>query len=470
MPDNTMTNNVQTMLRELPSVDRLLSLPAVIELVAEYGRSLTLNALRHALETSRAGILNGGSLIQNNLLNDTTLVQNARHWLETLLAPTLHPVINATGVIVHTNLGRAPLSEAALKAIQAVGSSYSTLEYDLAQGERGSRSLHAEALLTRLTEAEAALVVNNNAAAILLLLSALCRGKEVIISRGQLVEIGGGFRIPDVLAQSGARLVEVGTTNRTHLYDYEQAITEETAAIMVAHYSNYKVIGFTSEPSLSELAELAHAHHLPLFYDQGSGALLDVTPYGLTPEPTVLDGLQAGCDLVAFSGDKLLGGPQAGLICGQAQLVEQLKRHPLARAVRADKLCLAALAATLTHYLTDEATTAVPVWRMIARPAAEIRNEAETWADRLHKHGIKAAVIDGRSTVGGGSLPGTSLPTWLVAIDHESVTNLAERLRLGQPSVVGRIQDGRLLIDPRTVLPGQAEPLLRALIDTAGGK
>jgi L-seryl-tRNA(Ser) seleniumtransferase len=470
MPDNTMTDNAQTMLRELPSVDRLLSLPAVIELVAEYGRSLTLNALRHALETTRAGILNGGALIQNNSLNDTTLVRSARHWLETLLAPTLHPVINATGVIVHTNLGRAPLSEAALKAVQEVGSSYSTLEYDLAQGARGSRSLHAEALLTRLTGAEAALVVNNNAAAILLLLSTLCRGKEVIISRGQLVEIGGGFRIPDVLAQSGARLVEVGTTNRTHLYDYEQAITEETAAIMVAHYSNYKVIGFTSEPSLSELAELAHAHHLPLFYDQGSGALLDVTPYGLTPEPTVLDGLQAGCDLVAFSGDKLLGGPQAGLICGQAKLVAQLKRHPLARAVRADKLCLAALAATLTHYLTDEATTAVPVWRMIARPAAEIRNEAETWADRLHKHGIKAAVIDGRSTVGGGSLPGTSLPTWLVAIDHESVTELAERLRLGHPSVVGRIQDGRLLIDPRTVLPGQAELLLRAVVGTSEGK
>ncbi len=463
MSPKATTERSQKLLRELPSVDRLLKLPVVIELVAEYGRTLTVEALRHTLETNRAAILNGASYVPMNAM----LAEATREWLATLLSPTLHPVINATGVIIHTNLGRAPLSDAARKAVEAVGGSYSTLEYDLSQGERGSRSLHAEALLTRLTGAEAALVVNNNAAAVLLLLTALCQDKEVIISRGQLVEIGGGFRIPDVLAQSGARLVEVGTTNRTHLYDYEQAITENTAAIMVAHYSNYKVIGFTSEPSLAELSHLAHQHHLPLFYDQGSGALLDVTPYGLTPEPTVLDGLAAGCDLVAFSGDKLLGGPQAGIICGRGDLVTQLKRHPLARAVRADKLCLAGLAATLTHYLTNTATTAVPVWRMIARPAADIRSEADTWAARLQEQGIQAQVSDGRSTVGGGSLPGTSLPTWLVAIDHQSVSALAEQLRLHEPAIVARVQDNRLLIDPRTVLVHQAEPLLQAVIRAA---
>jgi L-seryl-tRNA(Ser) seleniumtransferase len=461
MPDETTNEQMKSRLRDLPSIDRLLGLPVVIEMTDRYGRSLILTALRHTLGTARADILNGADTVPP----DADLVQIAHDWLETLLAPTLHPVINATGVIIHTNLGRAPLSEEARQAVAAIGGSYSTLEYDLVQGVRGSRSLHAEALLTRLTGAEAALVVNNNAAAVLLLLSALCQGKEVIISRGQLVEIGGGFRIPDVLAQSGARLVEVGTTNRTHLHDYERAITENTAAIMVAHYSNYKVIGFTTEPSLNDLAELAHAHKLPLLYDQGSGALLDVAPYGLTPEPTVLDGLHAGCDLVAFSGDKLLGGPQAGIICGQAALVSQLKRHPLARAVRADKLCLAALAATLTHYLTEEASTAVPVWRMIARPAAQIRDEAHTWAARLQEQGVKAAVINGRSTVGGGSLPGTSLPTWLVVVESETVTDLTWRLRIGSPAIVGRIQDGRLLLDPRTVLPHQAEPLLQTLVD-----
>jgi L-seryl-tRNA(Ser) seleniumtransferase len=463
MANQTMTGNVKGLLRELPSVDRLLSLPVVVEMVGKYGRSLTLTALRHALEAMRADILNGATPSKATTSMNAMLTQHARDWLEALLVPTLHPVINATGVIVHTNLGRAPLSRAALEAVYEVGGGYSNLEYDLEQGERGSRSLHAEELLTHLTGTEAALIVNNNAAAVLLLLSALCQGKEVIISRGQLVEIGGGFRIPDVLAQSGARLVEVGTTNRTHLYDYEQAITENTAAIMVAHYSNYKIIGFTTEPSLSELAELAHAYKLPLLYDQGSGALLDVAPYGLTPEPTVLDGLYAGCDLVAFSGDKLLGGPQAGIICGRAALVTQLKRHPLARAVRADKLCLAALAATLTHYLTEQAVTAVPIWRMIARPAAEIHDEANNWAARLQAQGLQVAIINGRSTVGGGSLPGTSLPTWLVAIEHKAVNELTYRLRMGNPAIVGRIQDGHLLIDPRTVLPEQVDPLLQAL-------
>ncbi len=452
----------QTLLQEIPSVDQLLKTPVTIDMIERYGRTLTITALRHSLETCRTTILSGqASYVPMNAM----LVEDAQQWINIFLAPTLQPVINATGVIVHTNLGRAPLSEAAIQAIQTVAQSYSTLEYDLATGSRGSRTVHAEQQLQQMTQAEAALVVNNNAAAVLLMLTALCHSKEVIISRGQLVEIGGGFRIPDVMAQSGAKLVEVGTTNRTHLRDYAHAINENTGAILVAHHSNYKVIGFTSEPSLAELAELAHAHNLPLLYDQGSGALLDCAPYGLEPEPTVLDGLAAGCDLVAFSGDKLLGGPQAGILVGKTDLVTRCKKHPLARAVRADKLCLAALAATLTHYLTEQALVGIPVWRMISRPIAEIEAEAEEWVARLRENGIEAEVIDGRSTVGGGSLPGTDMPSKVVAITHPSVDELAAKLRNGKTPVIGRIQDGRFLIDPRTVLPNQTENLLQSILN-----
>jgi L-seryl-tRNA(Ser) seleniumtransferase len=278
-----------------------------------------------------------------------------------------------------------------------------------------------------------------------------------------LVEIGGGFRVPDVMAQSGAQLVEVGTTNRTHLRDYENAISENTAAILVAHHSNYKIIGFTTEPTLTELAELARQDGILLLYDQGSGALLDTEPYGLEPEPTVLDGLAAGCDVVCFSGDKLLGGPQAGILCGRAALIDRIKRHPLARAVRADKMALAALSATLTHYLADQALTAIPVWRMIARPLTEIEAEAVAWANRLQAAGIAAQVMDGRSTVGGGSLPGTSLSTRLVAIKQPDVERLAADLRNHELPVIGRIQDDLFLIDPRTVQPEQVEHLLEAV-------
>ncbi len=460
----TDPEKLQSLLRELPSVDRLLNTSMAVDMMLAYGRTLTVESLRNSLEAARSAIRTGEA---SYAPMNAVLVDDARVWLESYLAPTLQPVINGTGVIVHTNLGRAPLSQAARQAIEEAAKSYSTLEYDLASGERGSRTVHAQQLLMRLTQAEAALVVNNNAAAVLLMLTALCQGKEVIISRGQLVEIGGGFRIPDVMAQSGAKLVEVGTTNRTHLPDYARAINENTAAILVAHHSNYKIIGFSSEPTLAELAELAHEHNLPLLYDQGSGALLDSTPYGLEPEPTVLDGLAAGADLVAFSGDKLLGGPQAGIVVGQQALVERLKRHPLARAVRADKLCLAGLAATLTHYLTENALTDIPVWRMIARSIEEVGSEADTWAARLQERGIKAEVVDGRSTVGGGSLPGTSLPSRLVAINHEAPDQLAARLRQEKTPVIGRIQDGRFLIDPRTILPDQVEMLLQSLVNCA---
>ena len=457
-------------LRDLPSVDRLLHAPGADELAAAFGRPLATDALRAVVDEARANLLAGDNG-NGDIPPDHELVAAAREHLTTLLAPTLRPVINATGIIIHTNLGRAPLSPEALAAMTEAAAGYTTLEYDLDEGRRGSRALHAERLLTRLTGAEAALVVNNNAAAVLLMLAALCREREVIISRGQLVEIGGGFRIPDVLAQSGARLVEVGTTNRTHVGDYEQAITPDTVAILIVHHSNYKIIGFSEEPGMAELAALARERGLMLLHDQGSGALRDTAAWGLEPEPTVLAGLWAGCDIVAFSGDKLLGGPQAGILVGRADLIARAKSHPLARAVRADKLALAALSATLLQYLTGRAD-AIPVWRMIARPPDEIAAEAEAWAERLRAAGLDAATAPDVSFVGGGSLPGESLPTCVVVIDpgRASVDELAARLRAAPTPVIGRIHDGRLRLDPRTVLPGQADVLLQTVERVVNGQ
>ncbi len=451
----------QDLLRQLPGVDRLLRLAAAAPLIATYTRPLVTEALRQVLAETRAQLHNG----HTTPLPEQHFLDAAAAWLNQLTRPTLRPVINATGVIVHTNLGRAPLSAAAQQAIQAVAQGYSTLEYDLEAGQRGSRTVHAEQLLTRLTGAEAGLVVNNNAAAVLLMLTGLCQGKEVIISRGQLVEIGGGFRVPDVMAQSGAKLVEVGTTNRTHLRDYANAITENTAAILVAHHSNFKIIGFTTEPPLSELAELAHQHGLPLLYDQGSGALLDTAAYGLDPEPTVLAGLQAGCDVVTFSGDKLLGGPQAGLLVGRAELIGRLKKHPLARAIRADKLCLAGLTATLNHYVQGDATQHIPVWQMIAMSLPEVERRAEAWHSFLAAQQMTVDIVAGESTVGGGSLPGATLPTRLVAMKVAQVDGFAAALRRADPPIIGRIAADQLLLDPRTVLPEQDSLLLSGLLN-----
>ena len=444
-------------LRRLPSVDALLRDQRLAALEARAGRELAVAALRQVLSEARQAVQAG-----TGAPGREALLERAAQRVEEWLRPTLRPVINATGVILQTNLGRAPLSARALAAV-AEAAAYSNLEFDLQAGERGSRYYHAEATLQRLTGAQAALLTNNNAGAVLLALSALAAGRQVVISRGQLVEIGGGFRIPEVLAQSGARLVEVGTTNRTYARDYEAACGPQTALLLVVHVSNYRVVGFVHQPALQELAQVAHDRGLLLAVDLGSGALLDTAAFGLAHEPTAQECLAAGADLVTFSGDKLLGGPQAGVIVGRRDLIEQLRRHPLTRALRVDKLTIAALSATLASYLSGRAVEELPVWRMIALSPATVRRRAGRLARRLRGLGVAAEVLAGRSTVGGGSLPGETLPTWLVALRVPSAGALARRLRLGQPAVVGRIEEDRYLIDLRTVLPEQEGRLFAAL-------
>lgn len=446
-------------LRSLPSVDQVLITQAAQELLTEYGRPLTLEAVRHVLDTVRREYPESGDVPDME-----ALLGRVRVLLKNWVAPTLHPVINATGVILHTNLGRAPLSPASLQAAQSAAGGYSSLEYDVAKGKRGSRLIHAEALLQQLTGAEAAVVVNNNASAVMLALSALARRRGVVIARTQLVEIGGGFRIPEVMKQSGARLIEIGTTNRVHLSDYQAALEQKPALFLRAHRSNFQIIGFTSEPALEEIVEVGHQAGLPTVDDLGSGSLLDTAQYGLGHEPMVQESLAAGADLVCFSGDKLLGGPQAGIIVGSAKLVAKIKKHPLARAVRSDKLCLAALSATLLHYLKDEAEQQIPIWRMISAPIASLQERANRWVEELGE----GEVIAGQSTVGGGSLPGERLPTILLELEVRSPNRFLARLRQAQPPVIARIQDDRVVLDPRTVLIEQDDSLLAGLRQALG--
>ena len=449
---------IQNELRKLPGVGRLLELAQVQEFLRAHGHDLVVETIRQVFDDTRWAIRSGSPCPSDEHLMDAVAAA-----LEASLEPTLRRVINATGVIIHTNLGRSPLSEAARDAMAAAGIGYSNLEYDLVAGQRGSRYVHAEALLCRLTGAEAALVVNNNAGAVLLTLSALARGREVIISRSQLIEIGGGFRIPDVMAQSGARLVEVGTTNRTRIDDYKEAITAETGLVMRAHHSNFQIVGFTEEPTLEELVELGSRHGLPVLDDLGSGTLIDTAPFGLDHEPTVQESLAAGASLVSFSGDKLLGATQAGIIVGSRDLMDRLRRFAMTRALRVDKVTLAGLQATLLHYLQGEAVAAIPTWRMIARPVDELREIATRWAVDLQGRGLPVTVVPGESTVGGGSLPGARLPTWHVALDVPSPDEMMKRLRMQRPAIVAIIKDDRLLVDPRTVQPGEEDTLLGGL-------
>lgn len=434
-------------LRQLPSIDSLLQSSLTANLMNLYGRNALIEQLRFEIDSLRQQLLDG----EDVPIDEHTIIATVGARLEHQFMPTLRPVLNATGVIIHTNLGRALLSDSAQKALQSVASHYSNLEFTLETGKRGSRYLHAEELLKDLTGAEAALVVNNNAAALVLALSTLAHGKRVIISRSQLVEIGGGFRIPDIMAQSGAELVEIGTTNRTRITDYDSAIDHNTAMLLRVHSSNFKIIGFVQETTLEEMATLAHQHEILCVDDLGSGAMLNTETYGLLHEPTVQESIRAGADLVLFSGDKLLGGPQSGIMLGKAEIISQLKKHPLARAMRADKLCYAALSATLDHYRRDEVTEKIPVWRMISASVDALQERVSVWQQSLGK----GEMIAGESTVGGGSLPGTTLPTILLALDTPSAETFSAKLRSLPLPIIARIADKCVLFDPRTILPEQ---------------
>jgi L-seryl-tRNA(Ser) seleniumtransferase len=445
-----------TSLRDLPSVEELLQ--KADDLIHEFGRPLTLHALRQTLEDARVRFKSGPEAGLPDL--DDVLALAQTH-LTLWTAPTLRPVINATGVILHTNLGRAPLSKATLEAIQNAATDYSTLEYDLKKGQRGSRLVHAEAILQKLTGAEAALVVNNNASAVLLVLAALAKGKRVIISRTQLVEIGGGFRVPDVMKQSSAKLVEIGTTNKVRLSDYREALEVTAALVMRAHRSNFKIVGFTEEPALPEIVETAHRANVMVLDDLGSGALLDTEKYGLAHEPTVQESLSCGVDLVCFSGDKLLGGPQAGIIVGRQELIDKIRKHSLARAVRADKMSLAGLTATLLHYLKDEAVQEIPIWKMMALTPEQVRVRASAWRDALGQ----GDVIQSTSTVGGGSLPEETLSTYVFALKMRSPDRFLKRLRESDPPVIARVENDTILFDPRTVFDdGSLVRVLQSLL------
>jgi L-seryl-tRNA(Ser) seleniumtransferase len=449
----------QLELRKLPSVDKLLQMDVVAGLVEQHGRELTVDALRAALDDARQAILGGEPAPEAE-----PLIATATRRLVANVRPSLYPVINATGVIIHTNLGRAPLSERARQAMAQVSIGYSNLEYDMGAGARGSRYVHAAELLRRLTGAEDALVVNNNASAVLLALTALAKDRDVLISRSQLVEIGGGFRIPDVMRQSGARLVEVGTTNRTYVRDYADVLHPiNTALLLRVHHSNFSITGFVHEPMLAELVALGDEYAVPVMNDLGSGTLLETELYGLAHEPTIQESIAAGVSVVTASGDKLLGGPQAGLIMGKADLITKLRRHPLARAVRVDKTTLAGLQATLLAYLEGKAAQEIPVWRMIATSVQVLARRARKWQRALKEAGAPIAVVAAESTVGGGSLPGQTLPTRALALQVPSPDALAAHLRAVAPPVVARIEDDRLLLDPRTVLPEQDTMLIEAV-------
>jgi L-seryl-tRNA(Ser) seleniumtransferase len=455
-------------LRVIPSIEQLRQRDAMRALETRYGRTALLDALRAETAGLRDRLASGhvAAVTVDEAITEIEIGAEAR--LRAAMRPSLIRVVNATGVIVHTNLGRAPLSEAALARMREIGGGYANLEYDVAGGARGRRDAHAEKLVARLTGAEAAVVVNNNAAAALLLLAALAQGREVIISRGELVEIGGGFRVPDVMTQSGAVLREVGTTNRTRANDYAAAISDRTALILRVHPSNFKMVGFTERPALAELVALGRRFNIPVAEDLGSGWLgwpvRDELPEALRDEPIVSESIGAGADVVCFSGDKLLGGPQAGIIAGRREALDRIRRHPLMRALRVDKLTYAALEATLEEHAIGRAQEGVPVQRMLRMSAEEIGHRAVTLAAALNQSGWTARVIDGMSTVGGGSAPGSQLPTRLVEITKDELTadQIEQYLRTLDPPVIARIQDDRVVLDLRTVLPTE-DAQLRSL-------
>jgi L-seryl-tRNA(Ser) seleniumtransferase len=457
--------DANALLRQLPKVDALLEREDLTALVAAVPRALVLDAVRETLDEVRAAILAGrdADVSPDAIAAEVIVSANARN------RRSLRRVINATGIVVHTNLGRSPLAESAVDAVADVARGYSTLEYDVDSGERGSRHVHVEQLICRLTGAEAAMAVNNNAAAVMLALAGLARGKEAIVSRGQLVEIGGSFRVPDVMAESGATMVEVGTTNKTHLADYERALTPRTGLLLKVHTSNYRVVGFTEEVALSDLVTLGAREGVAVMEDQGSGVLVDLRQWGLPYEPTVAESVAAGADVVTCSGDKLLGGPQAGILAGKYHVIAALKKNPLARAVRLDKMTLAGLEATLRLYLDPErAREEIPTLRMLSTPKPELAEKAARLAARIAEtcgDAYLTGTHDDVSRAGGGALPMADIPTVCVAVSPQriGVSELERRLRLGEPHVIARIAEDRLLLDPRTLMPGEDDEVVSAL-------
>jgi L-seryl-tRNA(Ser) seleniumtransferase len=454
---NTKRQGNNNPLSKLPSTSKVLESDRTQTLIEKYGQRAISELIRETLQVIRDNIhaIETDQISLDAII--TTLESKAKRFDD-----ILRPVINATGVILHTNLGRAPLSKDTQTAMLEVTNGYSNLEYDLTTGSRGSRFSHLQSIIRRLTGAEDSIVLNNNAGAILTALAAICRDGEVIVSRGQLVEIGGGFRVPDVMSQSGAQLKEVGTTNRTRSADYESGISDKTKALMRVHPSNFLISGFTEETSLQEIVKVGHDHNLPVIDDIGSGALLDLSPYGLKSEPLLSECIDDGADLVLASGDKLIGGPQAGLIIGKSSLIDTIRKHPLTRALRPDKATIAGLAATLQHYALGEAIEKIPIWQMISMNESILQQRAQRFADAW---GSQAQVITGQSTVGGGSLPGQTLTTRLCAISlpQQKLELISKELRTADVPIISKIQDSMLQLDPRTVLIDQDIHVLNTL-------
>lgn len=467
----------QELLKRLPSVDEAIKSPDGQGWLAKYPRRFVLDGIRQAIELKRKMILSG-SLTELPKDALPALAPEMEAAIKRLASPSLAPVINATGIVMHTNLGRSPLTRSAIENIARVAEGYSNLEYDLATGKRGKRYSHIVHLLRTVTGAEDAIAVNNNAAAVLLCLAAMARGREVIVSRGELVEIGGSFRVPEVMAQSGAILREVGATNKTHLRDYESAINENTALILKVHQSNFRMVGFTEEVSLRDLVLLGRKHQVPVMYDMGSGCLVDLKPHGIHDEPTVQEIVKDGPDVVTFSGDKLLGGPQAGMIVGHTAHIQNIARHPLTRALRIDKLTLAALESTLADYVDIEAAPdKIPTLRMLLEPAAKVKRRADGLARAIGKATssskskaakLKAHIMADVTYSGGGALPAREVETFVVSVEHPtlSANELEERLRKGTPAVIGRIKDGRMLLDARTISADQIALIAQRIKET----
>jgi L-seryl-tRNA(Ser) seleniumtransferase len=459
----------QERLRRIPAVDHLLLQPRIAQWISRTSRALVVSELQDMLRDIRSAILSSEPLA-DGMLEPDTLQSRLEERMKDRLRPSLRTLINATGVILHTNLGRAPLSSAAQESLSAASGCYTNLEFDLSAGERWQRHRLIEPLLAELLGCEAATVVNNNAAAVFLILNTLAFGKQVIVSRGELVEIGGSFRIPEILSRSGAVLREVGTTNKTRIGDYEGAIGPETALLLRVHPSNYRIRGFTARPGLDELVRLARVHGLPLVEDIGSGCLVDLSPWGIREEPVARESIRAGVDVLCFSGDKLLGGPQAGIIAGGRRWIDPIRSNPLMRTYRVEKLIYGALEATLSSYRTGRSMEEIPVLRMIGTTPDELRQRARVLVRRLRKRLDSSVVIDlleGRSVIGGGSCPDTQLETTLVsfACDRLRPNTMEARLRAHNPPIVARVEEDRLVVDLRTVFPDQEARLLDGLVE-----